>query len=56
MTPDVETMLSTSFNPLGTVPSAKRRLPEPTTTGNTNRWNSSIRLARRSVCSRFQLP
>jgi len=48
-TPVVETLLSTSFNPEGIVPSANRRLPEPMTTGKIHSRYSSTRLLRNSV-------
>src|SRR6266487_4704485 len=55
-TPVVETLLSTSFSPEGTVPSENRRLPDPMTRGKTHRWYSSTRLWRNSVWIRFPLP
>ena len=55
-TPVVETLLSTSFSPEGMVPSANRRLPDPMTTGKTQRRYSSTRLLRNSVWIRFALP
>ena len=55
-TPVEETLMSTSFNPEGRVPSANRRLPDPITTGKTQRRYSSTRLLRNSVWIRFALP
>ena len=43
-TPVLETVLSTSFSPAGTVPSANSRLPDPMTTGKVQRMNVSRRL------------
>src|ERR671922_2878536 len=55
-TPVDETLLSTSFNAAGTVPSANRRLPDPMTRGKTDRLYRSTRLWPRSVWIRFPLP
>src|SRR5215218_399776 len=55
-TPVLETLLSTSFNAEGTVPSENRRLPDPMTRGKTHRLYWSTRLWRKSVWIRFPLP
>src|SRR3954454_5898927 len=55
-TPVVEILLSTRFSPDGTAPSENRRLPDPRTTGKTQRRYSSTRLWRSSVWIRLPLP
>ena len=40
-----------AWNPVGGVPSANKRLPVPTTTGNTITWYSSISPVPCRVCS-----
>src|SRR2546425_3805302 len=55
-TPVVETLLSTSFNPEGIVPSENRSLPDPMTRGKTHRRYWSTRLWRTSVWIKFPLP
>src|SRR5438876_10759572 len=55
-TPVVETLLSTSFSPEGTVPSENKRLPDPMTRGKTHRRYWSTRLWRNSVWIRSPLP
>jgi len=55
-TPVVETLLSTSFSPEGMVPSENKRLPDPMTSGKTQRRYWSTRLWRKRIWMRFPLP
>src|SRR3990172_2496116 len=55
-TPVVDVLAPTSRKAPGTVPSPKRRLPEPTTTGKTQRRNSSMRSCFNNVWIRLELP